>query len=102
MTRLSEVTKYVRSKNAGPFWVTIDIFFKDHPSYCKYKDASALSARMIGVYYGVDADKVRIFQVPTLDVMKISFPRRTPQGGVTERDMHSGQQYVRLLGLRLE
>jgi hypothetical protein len=102
MTRLSEVTKYVRSKNAGPFWVTIDIFFKDHQTYCRYKNAGALSAAKIGSYYGVDAGKVRIFQVPTLDVMKISFPRLAPQGGLRERDMHSGQQYVRLLGLNLE
>ena len=102
MTRLSEVARHVRSKNAGPFWVTIDIFFKDHPAYCRYKDASALSAAQFGSYFGVDADKVRIFQVPTLDVLKISFPRLAPQGGMRERDMHSGQQYVRLLGLRLE
>jgi len=30
-------------------------------------------------------------------MVKISFPRAAPQGGVVERDLHSGQQYVDLL-----
>ena len=27
MPKLKDVCRYVRSKNAGPFWVTVDIFF---------------------------------------------------------------------------
>jgi hypothetical protein len=40
---------------------------------------------------------VKRFEVPDLAVLKISYPRATPQGGTYERDMHGGQQYVRLL-----
>ena len=29
MKTLSKITKNIRSKNAGPFWVTVDLFFKD-------------------------------------------------------------------------
>jgi hypothetical protein len=35
-------------------------------------------------------------------VLKISYPRRTPAGGVEERDLHSGQQYTYLLDLELD
>jgi hypothetical protein len=34
-------------------------------------------------------------------MIKISYPRATPQGWIVDRDMHSGQQYVRLLGVEL-
>jgi hypothetical protein len=34
-------------------------------------------------------------------VVKISYPRARPQGGACERDMHGGQQYVRLLDVEL-
>jgi hypothetical protein len=34
-------------------------------------------------------------------MVKVSYPRAAPQGGMVERDMHSGQQYVRLLDLEL-
>ena len=102
MTRLTDVTKYVRSKNAGPFWITIDIFFKDLEHYERYKDAPAISAREIASYYGVDPAAVRFYQIANLGVLKISLPRTVPQGGPMERDMHSGQQYVRLLNLPMD
>jgi hypothetical protein len=35
-------------------------------------------------------------------MVKISYPRATPQGGMVERDMHAGQQYVRLLDVILD
>ena len=39
----------------------------------------------------------RRIEAPDLSVIKFSYPRAVPQAGVTERDMHSGQQYVSLL-----
>ena len=33
MNTLAEITKNIRSKNAGPFWVTVDLFFKDKDSF---------------------------------------------------------------------
>jgi len=102
MIRLADVTRYVRSKNAGPFWVTIDIFFKDEAHYRRYKDAPAISAEKIAEYYEADPAALKVFQIDTLGAIKISLPRKQPQGGVLERDMHSGQQYVRLLGIQVE
>lgn len=99
MATLREVCRHVRSKNAGPFWVTIDVFFDGGEAYARYKEAPALSSDTIAETYGVDAGQVKRFEVDSLYVLKISYPRTSPQGGVTERDMHSGQQYVRLLDL---
>ena len=33
MKTLSKITKNIRSKNAGPFWVTVDLFFNDKDSF---------------------------------------------------------------------
>ncbi|WP_136635950.1 DUF4387 domain-containing protein [Pseudooceanicola onchidii] len=101
MTRLKDVARYVRSKNAGPFWVTIDVFFPDDHTFEACRSLPALSARSIGAIYGREADEVKRFEVPSLRTIKLSFPRRSPQGAVEERDMHSGQSYVRLLDLEL-
>jgi hypothetical protein len=102
MPKLRDVCRYVRSKNAGPFWVTIDLFFKDAESFRKYHTSEAISADRIAQAYGVDPALVKYFVAENLNVVKISFPRKTPQGGVVERDMHQGQQYVRLLSVELE
>ena len=99
MATVKEICRHVRSKNAGPFWVTIDFFFNGAEAYARHKDAPALSIESIAKIYGVDATLVKRFEVDSLHVLKVSYPRKSPQGGVIERDMHSGQQYVRLLDL---
>ncbi len=102
MTQLKDVCRYVRSKNAGPFWITLDLFFDSEASYAQFRDAPALSAEAVAAIYGVDPAHVRRYPVDSLQVLKISYPRRAPQGGAQERDMHGGQQYVRLLHVELE
>lgn len=101
MTLLKDVAGYVRSKNAGPFWLTVDIFFLNTGAYRENASAPALSAERIAAIYGVDPAGVTRYDVPTLNIIKFSLPRPTVQGGDLERDMHSGQSYVRLLDLDL-
>jgi hypothetical protein len=101
MPRLADVCLGVRSKNAGPFWVTIDIVFDGAESFRRHADDPALGVAAIGALYGVDPGLVRRFAVPDLSTLKISYARPTPQGGILERDMHSGQQYVPLLEIQL-
>jgi len=101
MPRLKDVCRYIRSKNAGPFWVTVDLFFDDADNYAQYHADPAVSAENIAAIYGVDAADVKRFEVKSLNMIKISYPRTTPQGGVVERDMHSGQQFVPLLEQQL-
>ena len=101
MRRLSDVCRYVRSKNAGPFWVTFDLFFDTAASYQQYADDPAIGAEAVAKIYGVEPSQVRRFAIDSLNVVKLSLPRTTPQGGALERDMHSGQQYVRLLDIAL-
>jgi hypothetical protein len=101
MPRLVDVCRHVRSKNAGPFWITVDLFFHDAGAYARWADAPALQSAALAPLFGVPAASVKRFQVPDLCVLKLSYPRQAPQGGALERDMHGGQQYVRLLDLEL-
>jgi hypothetical protein len=102
MTLLKDVCHHIRSKNAGPYWVTLDLFFADADMFGRYHDSEAFGAAVIGRLYGADPAMVKRFAIPSLNVVKISYPRQTPQGGEVERDMHSGQQFVRLLDIELE
>lgn len=101
MPSLSDVCKHVRSKNAGPFWITVDLFFNDRETYGRHVDSPVLGEASLARVFDVDAASLKRFPVPDLCVLKVSFPRRVPQGGAFERDMHGGQQYVRLLELEL-
>lgn len=97
MRQLKDVAAYVRSKNAGPFWVTIDVFCGDQQAYRTLCAAPALGAAAIADLYGVDADHVRTFHDDNLKVIKISFPRPIAQGSTRDVDSHAGQQFVPLL-----
>jgi hypothetical protein len=101
MTTLQQVCRHIRSKNAGPFWVTIDFFFDGQDSFERYHASAAIGPQAIADAYGIDAKMVRHYPVPSLNVLKVSYPRAGVQGGQVERDMHSGQQYVRLLQIEL-
>ena len=102
MTTLQQACRHIRSKNAGPFWVTIDFFFDGADNFARYHASPAIGPAAIASAFGVDAAMVRHYPVPNLHVLKVSYPRAGVQGGQVERDMHSGQQYVRLLGIELD
>ena len=101
MPKVKDVCRHVRSKVAGPFWVTIDLMFDSQENYDRYCQSQALSAESIGQIYDIDPQEVRHYPVPSIQVLKISYPRKSSQGGVEERDLHSGQQYTYILDLEL-
>ena len=97
MPLLSELARYVRSKNAGPFWVTIDIFFDDSDRYQKAEKSPSLDSHAISALYGVPSDTIHTYRDPQLNVIKISFPRPVVAGNLRDRDAHAGQMFVPLL-----
>ncbi|WCO68081.1 DUF4387 domain-containing protein [Iamia majanohamensis] len=98
---IGDVASLVRSKNAGPFWQTLDVFLPDDDAFRRVAEAPGLDEATVARAYRLDPATVRIFRLPDIRVVKISFPRPTPQGGVHDRDMHAGQQHVPLARLPL-
>ncbi|MGI5500754.1 DUF4387 domain-containing protein [Lentzea sp. CA-135723] len=87
----------VRSKNAGPFWVTMELFMRDSSGYALA--AETVTEDLVASLYEVRAQDVQIFRIPSLNVVKISYPRPVPQGGLRDRDVHAGQHHVPLASL---
>ncbi len=100
-TTLGQLATKVRSKNAGPFWVTVDVFLPDADAYNRTSASRVTDTETIGERYAVAPDVVRVFRLPDLLAIKISFPRQSAQGGIGDRDMHAGQQHVPLLDLEI-
>ena len=101
MPKLEDVCHQIRSKNAGPFWISVDLFFRDREAFDRYAGAKELQPQHLAPLFGVRPDQVGCYPVPDLAVLKISYPRRDPQGGMIERDLHGGQQYIRIVDLEL-
>ncbi len=84
----SHVVK-VRSKNAGPFWVTVDVFCGDAARFAHVSRALATGA--VAELYQQPAQLLKRFDIADLFVVKFSFPRPVVQGSREDRDMHGAQ-----------
>jgi len=98
---LGELADQVRSKNAGPFWITLDVFFKTVSDYQRAIISGVLSQQAIAELYRVNPATVKYFEIPDILAVKISFPRPVTAGSFEDRDLHAGQQHVPLAGLRI-
>ena len=86
MKTLSKFTKNIRSKNAGPFWVTIDLFFKDKNSF--FYACENISNEKVSSILKIKKKQLKRFEIENLRVIKFSFPRKNIQGSRLDRDMH--------------
>jgi hypothetical protein len=96
---LGEIALVVRSKNAGPFWLTLDVFFRSDADFARVRDAKVLTAEKIGELYSVDPALVKRFELPEIKAVKFSMPRAVVAGSFEDRDLHAGQQYLPLATL---
>ena len=73
MAHIGQIVEKVRSKNAGPFWLAIDIFCGNENSYDKV--CNGLSSGRLAAALKADAAKIKRFDIPSLHVVKFSLPR---------------------------
>ncbi len=83
----------IRSKNAGPFWMTIDLFCTEE----SYGRVQAIATETYAER--LDAPELRRFDLPDLHVVKLSLPRPEVQGSLRDRDMHGAAMAQVLTGL---
>ncbi len=86
MPELRSVVEKVRSKNAGPFWVTVDIFCGGREAYERVRDG--LSTDVVAGRFNTPVQLLKRFDIENLNVVKISVPRPSVQGTSADRDMH--------------
>lgn len=98
-TTLGELARIVRSKNAGPTRVTIDLMF-DGPAACS-RALAALSPALVAARYGVTEARVRVIPYPPAHAIKLVIDRDAPAGGPGDRDVYGAQQHGPLLDLAL-
>jgi hypothetical protein len=101
MAKISELAQYVRSKNAGPFWVTLEIFCDNDEAYRRIKNSPAIAPEKVAALYGAKVSMIKSFFIDNLRVIKFSYPRPMPSGHKYENDMHAGQQYIRIAELEV-
>lgn len=86
MAELGSLVSKVRSKNAGPFWLTVDVFCDDAATFERVR--AGLQDAAVAQLFGVELQLLKRFDIPSLNVIKFSVPRPVVQGTRADRDMH--------------
>jgi hypothetical protein len=99
--KLFEIAKLVRSKNAGPFFLTIDILFANQEIFQKVKACGVLNEELISIVYGIPLEEVQGFSCDYAMALKFSFPRPVAAGDFMDTDVFGGQQHGPLVNLEI-
>jgi hypothetical protein len=101
VARLEDIARVIRSKNAGPFCLTLDVLFGDEPSYRRVLEAGAITREKMAALYRQPAGNVQVFHHPSALAMKVSIVRAAPAGSLKDSDLYGAQQHVLLYPIEI-
>jgi len=101
MNKLIDLATILRSKNAGPLYVTFDIMFDNQDNYERVKRAGVLTKELISKIYDVDAKDVSIIMYDIVTSLKITIPRKEISGSLMDMDVYGCQQHVPLANVMI-
>lgn len=98
--KLSSLARIIRSKNSGPFELTLDVMFDSAEAFSRVRRADLLTNETIRRLYGVKNGDIltNMYFEPAL-AWKCTLKRPWAQGSVGERDTLGTQQHAPLLGI---
>jgi hypothetical protein len=97
---LGTLAKVVRSKNSGPFQLTIDVLFADRASYELVRSSGALTREAVAGAYRVEIDRVRgVYFWEAALAVKVTLDREVSAGAPGDHDCYGAQQHAPLLPL---
>ena len=99
--KLSEIAQVIRSKNAGPRRLTLDVMFASDADYQRVAQSPAMGAEAIGRLYRVPPEKVTIVPYPAGRAIKIVLARAVMAGDPGDVDVYGAQQHAPLLGIEI-
>ena len=97
MARIRDIAKVCKSKNAGPFELTIDVVFDDPDLFERVRRTRVLGPALFARLYGVKPEDVLFTEYPAGFAFKATIPRKIAAGDVGDTDVYGAQQHAPLL-----
>lgn len=97
---LREVATVIRSKNAGPYELTLDVLFADEALYRRIREARIFTAEIIAELYRVPIRAVlKVVHYDPALAVKATIARPMPSGALGESDVYGAQQHAPMLDM---
>jgi hypothetical protein len=101
--RLSDITEIIRSKNSGPYELTLDLIFKDKELFEKVCASQVINEALVCSLYHLTPEQIiNIVEFAPANAIKITIVRPIASGDIGERDVYGAQQHAPLLDLEFE
>jgi uncharacterized protein DUF4387 len=101
MPRIRDIAKACKSKNAGPFEITIDVVFDDRALFERVRKTRVLSPALFAKLYKVRPEDVLFTEYPAGNAFKATLPRLVASGDVGDTDVYGAQQHAPLLDVEI-
>lgn len=99
---LYEMAKVLRSKNSGPFELTMDAIFETEDDYVRVKDSGLINKELVCQLYHIQPEDIlHIVFFDAARALKITIKRPVVSGGVAETDVYGAQQHAPLMNVRI-
>ena len=96
MKKLEEYAAIIRSKNAGPLFLTLDLIFPDRETMEYIWRTGVLEKDKIAQLYGLEEEDVDVIRYEVVNAVKITMPRKFVSGEVFDDDIYGCQQHTLL------
>jgi hypothetical protein len=98
-----EAARVIRSKNSGPYELTLDVLFRDRRLFELFRDGRIIDAPLVALLYGVEEkDVLGVVWFEPSNAVKATIRRRVPSGAPGDTDIYGAQQHAPLLGIEYE
>src|ERR1700710_12529 len=101
MALIRDVAKVCKSKNAGPFELTIDVVFEDAEKVRRVKATGVLNAALFARLYSVPTQTVLFTPYDAAFAFKATLPRLVPAGDFGGTAVYGWPEQRPRLGLEL-
>ena len=99
--KLADIAQVIRSKNAGPRRLTLDVMFASDADYQRVAQSPALAPEHIAALYRVPVRDVTVIPYPVGRAIKIVLTRAIMAGDPGDFDVYGAQQHTPLLGVEI-
>ena len=101
MPRIRDIAKACKSKNAGPFELTIDVVFDERSMYERVRATGVLGPVLFARLYHVRPEDVLFTEYPAGNAFKATVPRLIVSGDIGDTDVYGAQQHAPLLDVEI-
>jgi hypothetical protein len=99
MPAIKDFASVCRSKNAGPFMVTLDIVFETDEIYDRVAATGVLRPELFARLYNVKPEQVQFTPYRAARAFKATLPRVISSGDIGDTDVYGSQQHAPMLDI---